>query len=166
MRSDVHLAALKAAAKVAFGVLVLNGCSAATEEPTPDDTATDESAAYTKKKKACHEEADAAVEDAKPSCDAVLASTFPDAGAFVFHNPGDPTPPVSADVKACCTDELTGTDGGFGWQSKYRWACCDALGNGGGTGERDQKIAIACTPWGPPVPPSMARRRAFVEGVA
>ena len=158
MRNDVHLAALKAAAKVAFGVLVLNGCSATTEESKPDDTATDESAAYTKKK-ACHEQA-----DAKPSCDAVLASAFPDAGTFVWHDPSDPDagPPVSADVKACCTEELTGTPETEVWKSKYRWACCDALGS---WNSGDRKVAIACTPRGPPVPPSMARRRSFA-GVA
>ena len=74
MRNDVHFAALRAAAKVAFSIasVGLVGCSA--EADPGDETASNESNLASK------DEAKAPCPDAlptKPSCEAVLASTFP-----------------------------------------------------------------------------------------
>lgn len=151
MHNDAHIAALRAAAKVAFGVAVLNGCSGAPEEP-PGAPSSTESRIVRKPQPPCHEAG-------KPSCDAVITSAFADAGPddFVWNDPSSPRPPVSEDVRACCEERLT-ADGGA-WDMPYRWSCCAAIDFGQGAPE----IGMACTPWGPPVPPSMARRR---RGVA
>lgn len=158
MDKQAHFAALKAAARVAFGVVVLGGCTAAATE---EDTVASESEIN---KAPCPSKADAGAKpDAKPSCESVLASAFGDAGndwSFT-QNP----PAVSQDVKTCCSEHLK-SETGETWNLQYRWACCGVLDN---WNNPDQSIAIACTPWGPPVPPSMKRRRtalSTIEGVA
>jgi hypothetical protein len=157
MRNDVHFAALGAAARVAFGVAVLGGCSGAVDEKSEEAYA-GESAVNAKEP--CHRDAGPAP-DAKQSCDQVLASAFPDAGGWV--SPSDPQPAVSDDVKACCTEQLLSTQ--ETWELKYRWQCCGVLDS---WNNPNQQIAMACTPWGPPVPPPMKRRRtmAAMHGVA
>lgn len=173
MRSDVHHAALEVAAKLAFSVVLLNGCSGASalaggaEGADGDEAASNESAiaargsstpapkkADAKKpvaKQPCPEE-DAG--PAKPSCDVVLASAFPTPGDYQWE-------PVaqSKEVVACCDEELTNK----GSSSTYRWDCCVAYDpeatpdpNGGFA---NPQHGMACTPWGPPVPPSMKRAR-------
>jgi hypothetical protein len=166
MQKDVHAAALRAAAKVAFSVAFL-GCSSPAKSPGSAqeasgdegyDTVTSDvteapakgskgaaSAAPAPAKPPCHE--DAGTTTAK-SCKEVVASAFPDAG---WVNPGEGSI-VGDDVKACCTELLTAGD--FP-DFPERWACCsavDAFGAGG------QNLGIACTPWGPPVPPAMRRK--------
>ncbi len=160
MRSDVHSAALRAAAKVAFSVAFIGGCAAQTAEPgdpsTPDGTEpattaeTDLSAHKTKKKtdkaspvpSGCHH-ADASV--AKLSCDQLVAAAFPTEGDY----PGAKQS-VSAEVQTCCAKLLDESHGGL---AAHRWDCCANL-----PADAGQNIGIACTPWGPPVPPSMKRR--------
>lgn len=160
MRSDVHSAALRAAAKVAFSVAFISGCAA---EAAPGDEATgpdgtepattaeaDLSSKKTKKKTGtssalppgCHH-ADASVP--KLSCDQVIASAFPTEGNY----PGKKQN-VSAEVQTCCAELLGDQDGGL---PAHRWDCCANL-----PADPGQNIGIACTPWGPPVPPSMKRR--------
>ncbi len=177
MRSDVHFAALRAAAKVAFSVAFIGGCAAeATEaggatnpDGTPASTSAeaDLSAKKTQKKKPaaasdvpadCHH-ADASVP--KLSCDQLISAAFPTEGGY----PGTKQD-VSAEVQTCCADALEKNHGA----TAHRWDCCANLppddGDGGST------IGIACTPWGPPVPPSMKRRArrapslAIVQAVA
>lgn len=157
MHNDVSFAALRAAARVAFGVVVLGGCSGA-REPADEASAT-ESGINEKKEPPCHEDA---AKPEKPSCDAVLVSAFADAGPddFVWNDPSNPRPPVSAEVKACCEEKLTAETAT--WNIPYRWSCCAAIDNGIG----NPKIGTACTPWGPPVPPSMMRRRTPPRGIA
>lgn len=147
MQSDVHYAALKAAARVAFGVAFLGGCSSAAQDG--NDGVTSESAV----KAPCH---DASAPDAKKSCDAVIASAFPDAGPeqWVANNPGAAS--ISAEAKACCTEKLTAKDA-HASSVPYGWSCCSALDS---WNNPDPTIAIACTPWGPPVPPAMKQRNA------
>lgn len=154
MHNDAHFAALRAAARVAFGVAVLGGCSGA-EAPEGDAIAAE---SEINKAPACHKDAG---KPAKPSCDAVIASAFADAGPndWVWNDPSNPKPPVAADVKACCEEKLTAEETTT-WNMPYRWSCCAAIDNGAG----NPKIGIACTPWGPPVPPSMNRRLA--RGIA
>jgi hypothetical protein len=78
-----------------------------------------------------------------PCCDALLEATFPDG----MSSPG----PQSADVVACCNDELGAkvgvTSGGSALPYAVLYQCCfvpDVV-----------KQPSTCTPWGPPVPPSM-----------
>src|SRR5262249_11398204 len=154
MRSDVHLFALRAAAKVAFSmalpVAMLSGCSSADNQnndgtsPTDEETAANEEAIKSgKKKPPCHEDAAAP----KPSCDSVLASAFPGPDKYQWE-------PVaqSKEVVACCDKELT--EKGVG--SPHRWACCvayDPTVDAGSGGFRSfSSHGMACTPWGPPVP--------------
>ena len=75
-------------------------------------------------------------------------------------NPGG----APAEVVACC-DELLNPPpadpdaglGGFFWpEFPEKWACCNVTSNN----------AIACTPWGPPVPPAIDYRASDPEGDA
>ena len=144
-----HAAALRAATRVAFGIAVLGGCTAASEEET---VATESEI----NKAPCPSKADAGAKadaaPAKPSCDSVLASAFPDAadGGDNFMDSRD-AGAVSDEVKACCEEHLT-SDAGATWQKQYRWSCCGVLDN---WNSPNQSIGMACTPWGPPVPPRM-----------
>ena len=159
MRSDVHSAALRAAAKVAFSVAFIGGCAAQTAEgedpatadgtPAATSAEADLSAKKTKKKDKvsalpddCHHE-DASVP--KLSCEQVVAAAFPTEGNY----PGK-RQSVSAEVQTCCAELLGDRDGGL---PAHRWDCCANL-----PADPGQNIGIACTPWGPPVPPSMKRR--------
>jgi hypothetical protein len=140
-----HLNALRAAARVAFGVVVLGGCSAAATE---EDAVSTESEINAKDPCPTKTDASAPKPDAKPSCDAVLASAWPDGGTSFM--PDENAPPVSDDVKACCEEHLTSD--GETWNLQYRWSCCNVLDS---WNNPNPQISIACTPWGPPVPPRM-----------
>jgi hypothetical protein len=150
MRSDVHSAALKAAAKVAFSVALLN--TACANEASTDDEASNESALA----KGPAAEAPDCHDDKQPkACSSVLASAFPTPGGYQW----EPVP-QSAEVVACCDKELTV----HGAMTPYRWDCCvayDPKAVDGGTppGPWSGGHGLACTPWGPPVPPSMNRRK-------
>ena len=170
MRRDVHASALRSAAKVAFSVAFLGGCSAAPavtagEEPAgnPDDVdpVTTESELGAKKGKptkpklaaptgtSCHGN------DAAPpraSCEAVVAAAFPTEGSY----PGVKQA-VSSDVQACCVALL---DESHGALANHRWDCCANLPD-----PAPQSVGIACTPWGPPVPPAMRLTKARARRV-
>lgn len=150
MRPDVHHAALRAAARVAFSIAISSpvslGC--ASIEPT-EPTETDEGALSAN--------APATPSKAEPplACDAVLASAFPNPDPT--HYQYEPVP-ATAEIAACCKDELTAHDAA----SAYRWECCVAYDPALGPGSAPtmtSELGIACTPWGPPVPPSMKRAR-------
>jgi hypothetical protein len=153
MRTDVHFAALRAAAKVAFSMALLNGCSSpdgvlgSTDKPEGDgeeSSASNESAITSAVKDCPNQPA--------PSCAAVLASTFPKPGDYQWKPVAHPS-----NVVACCDKELTQN----GSQSNYRWDCCVAFDakDPDSVPLRQGEHAMACTPWGPPVPPSMDRNR-------
>jgi hypothetical protein len=165
MRSDTHSAALRAAAKVAFSVAFISGCSAeaggaADKDPTDptagyDDTevATTESDLSAPKKKpastksaqlasGCHKDGSAP----KPlTCDQAINAAFPTEGQY----PGTKQS-VSVQVQTCCAEMLAADDS---WMSTHRWDCCANL-----PADAGQNLQIACTPWGPPVPPAMKNR--------
>lgn len=164
MRSDVHSAALRAAAKVAFSVAFIGGCAAQTaegEDPATADGAgaatsaeADLSAKAKKAKKnsgkataapGCHH-ADASAP--KLSCEQVVNAAFPTDGNY----PGVKQS-VSAEVQTCCVELLAPSDGGVPMLAEHRWDCCANL-----PADAGQQVNIACTPWGPPVPPAMKRR--------
>ena len=94
----------------------------------------------------CHH-ADASVP--KLSCDQLIAAAFPGEDKY----PGTKQS-VSAEVQACCLDSLTDHDGGVTFNTTHRWDCCANLPDNAG-----ENVGIACTPWGPPVPPAMKRRQ-------
>jgi hypothetical protein len=143
MRSDVHSLALRAAAKVAFSVVFLGGCSSAATEDASDPVG-GEGTSEADLKAGCHAPAkDAAAP--KLSCEQVVASAFPTEGNY----PGAKQK-VSAEVQACCVELL---DQSHGALAAHRWDCCANL-----PADAGQEVGIACTPWGPPVPPRMKRR--------
>jgi hypothetical protein len=164
MRSDVHSAALRAAAKVAFSVAFIGGCSAPASDLADDDLTngtsgdgvepgTSESEISSKKKPAkkttqlstapCDKH-----KDAGPplSCEQVVNAAFPVEGNY----PGEKQS-VSVQVQTCCAELLAADES---WMAPHRWDCCANL-----PADAGQNISIACTPWGPPVPPSMKSRR-------
>jgi hypothetical protein len=167
MRADVHLAALKAAAKVAFSVALLNACSnpsAASQAPATDETSNDSELVSRSSAEnppdPCPTKDDAgAAPDAAPdsttppaaSCEATLEAAF--AGNTDMWEPH----PESAEVIACCDSLLTETP----FTSNHRWSCCTAydpaVTTDGTTLGSQEKFYMACTPWGPPVPPAMKR---------
>jgi hypothetical protein len=151
MRTDVHFAALRAAAKVAFSMALLNGCSSADgtaensdgeKSATGDGTASSEAAVTS----------DSADKVGHQSCTELLNSTFPGPDRYQTKPVAEP-----ADVVACCEKQFAN----HGLGGAHRWACCVAY-DPAVDPEGDHTVGShhgnACTPWGPPVPPSMARR--------
>jgi hypothetical protein len=140
MRSDVHSKALRAAAKVAFSVAFLGGCSgAATSDPLEGEGTSEADLTS-----GCH----APTKDAaapKLSCEQVVAAAFPTEGNY----PGAKQK-VSVEAQTCCVELL---DKSHGALAAHRWDCCANL-----PADAGQEVGIACTPWGPPVPPRMQRR--------
>lgn len=173
MRSDVHLAALRAAARVAFSVAsvaLVNGCSAADDGASKsddrraandsEDTTASESAVVSRPGSQGRPRPPCTDASApKPTCEQILASKFPVPGDYQYEPVAQP-----ADVVACCDQELTT----HGAQSKFRWDCCVAYDPAKVPAGEDPPSpfsgahGLACTPWGPPVPPSMARRELIV----
>lgn len=149
MRADVHSKALRAAAKVAFSVVFLGGCSSAAREGGDALDSEGNAESYEADlKSGCHEDASAPTKDAaapKLSCEQVVATAFPTEGNY----PGAKKA-VSAEVQTCCVELLDKSQGAL---AAHRWDCCANL-----PADAGQEVGIACTPWGPPVPPRMRRR--------
>ncbi len=181
MNDDVRFAALRAASKLALGVTFV-GCggvsdrdlddasyAASSAEADPASDAYDVKGRTPAKKKpkvggttarACK---DAGAAPA-PSCEVLLASTFADPSWDDFRDyrweESSAVPVVSARVKDCCREDLEARDGA----NEHRWECCNLLGGGQSTGPESP---MACTPWGPPVPPPMRAPKARrARGVA
>jgi hypothetical protein len=175
-RAYAHAAALKAAAKVAFSMVLLEGCSspgvlagqtttedeasssepavAAEEQPKSDRAVPSDPKAPSRTRKSLGKKPSTEAGSTAPSCNATLAASFPVPGDYQWE-------PVaqSKEVVACCDQELTKNGAG----STYRWDCCVAYDpeiDAGGQGLRSHGHDMACTPWGPPVPPSMRSTRA------
>lgn len=85
-------------------------------------------------------------------CEALITEAFPDPNQW----PNPET--IAQEVKDCCQlaaeyyDELAlQADGSFDWNVFTQWEhqnqCCAAIEYSGGT--------MACTPWGPPMPPKL-----------
>lgn len=189
MNAQTHNAALRAAARVAFSVTLLGcggkandgilGASGATEANNPPEESGSSSIISSGKGDETPEAKDAGaskthkdagtnpVDAANPAnaCGTLLDSAFADAGWLDSET-------VSPDVRDCCVKELTSgmakADPDAGWISAgdlgpHGWSCCQVTNWGSDT--HDQKISMACTPWGPPVPPTMqfrSRARAHV----
>ena len=170
MRNEVHQAALKAAAKVAFSVVFLQGCGGAVGAPEGARTERDDEARTTNEQHAAGksgqepsgshaqqagEDAGATTSPVPASCKATLAAAFPEPPEYKSEPEAHPS-----DVVACCDAELTEK----GSSSPYRWGCCVAHDakvhpDDAWMSMLQTKHGAACTPWGPPVPPAMARAR-------
>lgn len=155
MRTDVHASALRAAAKVALSVAILEGCGGATTpvdtkgvEPVTaggDTTTPAPGASGSGSASGSRPVTPApAGTTTNPSCDAVINAAFPSDGQY----PGTKQL-VSAEVQSCCVALLGKSDA----PGIHRWDCCANLPE-----NAPASVNIACTPWGPPVPPSMKRR--------
>ena len=141
MTPEIRKAAIRAAAKVALVVSV--GCSGGSAAAPPSNAATGPDPA-----------------PAAATCEAHLASlAVVKAGELAaddpLHDRNDVFGEVFADVAArhdahtqqCCTEVLGDVDAA---SKPYRWECCSALASVG------TAQPFACTPWGPPCPPTMA----------
>ncbi len=155
--TEARVAALGAAARVAFSVTLI-GCSgavpdAASPEPgagTGDgDKNAEATAVAVGKAPPGKPRGRALPRKTRATCEAVVRAAMPDGGDL------DRTQAVDPEVKACCQvladahdEELKSGQGGWEWGE--RSYCCGMLGWSGNA---------TCTPWGPPVPPAFARRR-------
>ncbi len=167
MNRDVQLRALRAAARVAFSLssVAVLGCGGATSEvesppPAGSGTATanepEKTASNDPGGKTTTPERRPAANDPPPtpppssstdkSCEKIVTEAFPTPGMY----PGEKKN-VSAEVTSCC-EKLLSTPDAFTFAN--RWDCCANVET-----SKDAAISIACTPWGPPVPPRMIAAR-------
>jgi hypothetical protein len=142
MRYDVHLHGLRAAAHVALAIPLLSSCtrSRATESRAlsePSDVSTGDSLPRVTP-------GDTPVASSSAvECQVLLKETFREPSAY----PGQKRD-VSPRVQTCCAELLVVSEA-----DEHRWDCC------ANTPQRDTdpQVRLACTPWGPPVPPAMHR---------
>jgi len=143
MTPETHRLALRAAAKLALSALAptlaLACGSAATEETPTSATSVDLTSAHdggTPKEVALYCAAEAPTKTTRECCDTELATaTFGDDAG------------TNSLTLGCCDVLIHSADP---WSSEQLGECCFALGTPHGP---------ACTPWGPPVPPSMGWKR-------
>lgn len=83
------------------------------------------------------------------SCDARLATVFPDGGAPFYVN----DKPLSSDpaLVACCNELAAKASPMTRTETIRASGCCHVA--------FDENAQSACTPWGPPVPPAMPAAR-------
>ena len=134
------------AARVAFAVGLLQGCTravapAAPAEPIDPPLSTDATPV--------RPEPDTLASGAPEvpmSCEALVDVAFPVPSEY----PGQKRD-VNEEVRTCCTQlVLANTD------AEHRWDCCANAAEGA----LQQEVGRACTPWGPPMPPAMPGRLA------
>jgi len=141
--SDLHRALWATARVAGLGAVIACAPRAGVvipEVPTTtstDDVATDDTDVFV---------------DEEPVCADLLADL-----ADAYEDGEDVTSP-DEDTALCCDDVLAEINESGTWpdtpeEQRAHWACCTALGWPGG---------LACTPWGPPAPPSMPSLRAPV----
>ena len=104
-----------------------------------------------------------------PDCVGTVRRFFPGR-----EDPYSPNEHISApaDVERCCVEGIRydspehpnalPLEQRTVLMNQYRWRCCTAINEA-----QYPKLAIACTPWGPPVPPAFGftsrRRRALLS---
>lgn len=151
MNHEVHAAALRAAARLAFSVAFVAGCSnGAADETQSVDSNLD---------KATNDNGNAANTDPQPppltpaeiACKEVLTSAFAN---YEWQENGFP---ISHEATECCLDTAMSF---WGHNSEFRNMCCGSYDASEGP-KQGQISNMACTPWGPPVPPSMNRKRSL-----
>lgn len=135
MRDEVLRAALSVTARLVFPAIALSGCNAkeappktpagGTEPPSPSASASNSTA----------------TEKPEFDCTALLDKTFTTPDKYPGENKG-----VAPEVQRCCEKALLASEG----MTKHRWNCCANLDK-----HSKPNVGIACTPWGPPMPPPM-----------
>lgn len=187
-RLEARTLALRAAAKVAFSVS-LAGCSATANDVADltrgaDDAEGEAQTALSSHTRrpvrpvatpSCHDAGPAATcglttgkaldESSFACCKAHIKSEVPTWAEDADGGFSRVTP--SAEEKTCCTAFVAAVekqwsnvdpDAGPGFLAEVDWSyttrCCGVLGNPRG---------VACTPWGPPVPPEMIDLDAWLE---
>ncbi|HWB77765.1 MAG TPA: hypothetical protein VG755_22515 [Nannocystaceae bacterium] len=157
MNAYTHRRALAAAARLALATVALDACDKDRSDPTPpapqpDDEATHADGGGEQVAKA---DEPAPAPEAKPvesnapvdpirECRGLVDEAFPKESEY----PGEQRN-VGAKVQTCCAELLVHETGDLA--GRHRWDCCANLPEG----TRDPKVGMACTPWGPPVPPRM-----------
>ena len=148
MTPEIHRAALRAAAKLAFSAVVV-GCGGATADTTTDpnaapaDTAADDLSVARRTTVASYCAKHHAGETEKQCCeDEVASASFPKDP----HPSDKPDTRVDVLTRACCTVLAKDADKAQTFSWPERTQCCEAIG---------WAAAGTCTPWGPPVPPAM-----------
>jgi hypothetical protein len=164
MDARIRREALRAAAKVALSLTVLTGCSSTPAESRDEGTQSEEALRRRR------QDPLASVDTSCPTeCEAALDALTADRDANRMEDL-----PKSPNVVACCNTLLDESDrewstpmdddGGIAdasepFKTKHRFTCCRATG----TKEVPWGTHVACTPWGPPMPPSMTE---FLQEVA
>jgi len=147
MHDDVRRSALVATAKVAWAGLLL-GCG--TQSPAPASAPPVEPSPV---RGAEPPPPRAAAEPTTPSALAACEVSVDEALAATSSED------ATEAQKACCRDlqaSHEAADANMRWRGPRRSFCCSALGWASGG---------ACTPWGPPMPPSLAARPRGAGGV-
>lgn len=180
MRSEVRAAALRAAAKVAFSAVFVTGCNGQADNASACSTAvecadrrnpngpyaealgggdasegSEMSGDPAEKPDASIAVGDADADAPAVDCAEMVHAAFGTDGPY----PGEPKM-VSAEVRDCCA-VLLRADSVV--TLEHRWDCCANL-----TPAAASEVTLACSPWGPPVPPAMpsALRALATTGVA
>lgn len=151
MRHDIHRQALRAAAHVALALPLLEACTRVPppQPPAPELERAAPSATPAPAEPATY--ASAEVPTPPRECSDVLDEAFPPATDAPSNANAQPQR-MSFVVEACCVEMLADLDG---QGAAHRWDCCANLPAAAMT----DAIGIACTPWGPPVPPAMPGAR-------
>lgn len=155
MNASTHRRALAAAARLALATVALDACDKDRAEPTPPapqpDAAHDHGGGehVAKADEPTPSPTSAPVESSAPvdpirECRGLVDEAFPKESQY----PGEKRN-VSAKVQTCCAELLVHDTSDLA--GRHRWDCCANLPEG----DRDPKVGMACTPWGPPVPPRM-----------
>ncbi len=132
MRRETHLAALRMASKVALSTALSTVSACSSTAPAPI-TATPAAESVPQKP--------APAPPPPLSCEQRIEQAFPTEG----HYPGEKQN-VSPEVVSCCRESLLAHHGG----APHRWDCCANVEKTG------NDLHAACTPWGPPMPPSVS----------
>jgi hypothetical protein len=157
MNAYTHHRALAAAARLALATVALQACDKDRGEPQPPapspepptaSPATQYANAETPEPAPADGDATAPVDPVR-ACNGLVEEAFPNPSQY----PGEKRN-VGTAVKACCADLLVHQTGP---SDAHRWDCCANLPDDLPEAER-QKATMACTPWGPPVPPAMRPR--------
>jgi hypothetical protein len=146
--------ALRVAAKVAISIGILEGCRTApattvaaaereSEAPPPDVAPQVEPPAPADDVEDEHATAPVHQPSTGTDCRAVVAAAFPVEGRY----PGE-RKIVADGVRTCCAHLLLDKQQRL---EGHRWDCCANVD------DPPEEIAIACTPWGPPMPPAFHR---------
>lgn len=163
--------ALSAAARVAFSVALVSGCSSSEQSSSAnDDDLLDNAASpLAADPRARIHRAISCTDAGKPPPPAFTCSARAIQDIFMTNDAGEPVvdpAKVTPELIACCDATLTDAeafDHTVDWEAVY--TCCWRVPDTSSTWPYPNTHQRACTPWGPPVPPQM-RPQPMVETLA